>query len=228
MTIVNDELRCSDGNAIGVVFAKDVGVKLVPNNVWNDRFAGDEYVYGTQPNAFLVEQAYLLFPGAQVLVPGDGEGRNGVWLAGQGMHVLSVDGSPVGLEKARRLARERGVSITTETADLTAWDWPTEHFDAVVSLFLHLGPPERAEVHSKMISALRSGGILILEAFRLEQLGYASGGPKDPALLYAADRLRVDFNSLDILLLEEQLTTLNEGALHSGPGATVRLVARKA
>lgn len=194
---------------------------------WDERFSGSEFIYGTQPNAFLVEQAHRLEPGAQVLVPGDGEGRNGVWLAGQGMEVLSVDGSQVGLDKAKRLAAERGVTIATEVADLTTWSWPTGRFDAVVSLFLHLRPSERALVHARMIEALRPGGLVILEAFRPEQLAYASGGPRDPAMLYTAEQLKADFGGAEILHLEGVLATLDEGEFHQGPGATVRLVARK-
>jgi 2-polyprenyl-3-methyl-5-hydroxy-6-metoxy-1,4-benzoquinol methylase len=197
------------------------------SNPWDERYSAEGFVYGTRPNAFLVEQAHRITPGARVLLPGDGEGRNGVWLAEEGMTVLSVDGSPVGLSKAKRLAAERGVSITTEVADLAVWDWPTARFDAVVSLFLHLAPAERAAIHARMVAALRPRGLLILEAFRPEQLAYSSGGPKDPALLYTADQMRADFRGTDILVLKEALTTFDEGELHRGPGATLRLVARK-
>jgi hypothetical protein len=196
-------------------------------SMWDQRFGGDAYVYGTEANAFLARQAERLTPGGAVLVPGDGEGRNGVWLAGQGMRVLSVDASGVGLAKARRLAAQRGVAIATEVADLLAWSWPIGGFDAVVSLFLHFPPSDRALVHARMAGALRAGGLIILEAFRPLQLAYASGGPKDPLLLFSADQLAGDFADLDILLLEEVLVDLDEGELHQGPGATVRMVARK-
>ncbi|PKU23601.1 SAM-dependent methyltransferase [Telmatospirillum siberiense] len=195
--------------------------------VWDERFMGEEYVYGTEPNVFLTEQAPHLVSGARVLVPGDGEGRNGVWLAGRGMRVLSVDGSTVGLAKARNLAASRGLVIETEVADLGSWEWPVGKADAVASLFLHLPTAVRPQIHAKMIGALRPGGLLILEAFRPAQLAYASGGPKDLDLLYAADQLRSDFQAMDMLLLEEVLTELDEGALHRGPAATVRMVARK-
>lgn len=196
-------------------------------NFWDDRFAGEDYVYGTQPNAFLVEQSGRLAPGSRLLVPGDGEGRNGVWLAGLGMSVFSVDGSTVGLAKAERLATTRGVAIATEVADLVAWTWPRDTFDAVVSLFLHLSPPHRVRVHARMVEALRPGGLIILEAFRPEQLAYSSGGPKDPAMLYTAEQLTADFRGSEILLLDQPFIDLDEGPLHRGPAATIRLVARK-
>ena len=71
---------------------------------WNQAFDTPEYKYGTQPNAFVGAQAHRLPAASQVLVPGDGEGRNGVCLAQQGHDVLSVDSSGVGLRKAQALA----------------------------------------------------------------------------------------------------------------------------
>ena len=90
-------------------------------NFWDQNYAVPGYKYGTQPNAFLREQATRLPTGAEALVPGDGEGRNGVWLAQQGHRVRSVDGSAVGLQKAQALAAERGVMLATEQVDLAAW-----------------------------------------------------------------------------------------------------------
>lgn len=193
-------------------------------SLWDERFGGDDYFYGTRPNAFLVEQAYRLWPGARVLVPGDGEGRNGVWLAEQGLDVLSIDGSAVGSAKALRLASDRGVSIAVETADLTRWTWPTDRFDVVVSLFLHLPPAERAFVHARLVAALRPGGFIILEAFRPEQLAFSSGGPKDMSLLYTKKQLKADFGRTNILLLEEVIVDLDEGPVHRGKAATIRMV----
>lgn len=196
-------------------------------NEWDQRFSAPDYVYGTTPNAFVVEQAGRLTPGARVLVPADGEGRNGVWLAEQGMRVMSVDGSRVGLEKARRLAATRGVALITECADLTAWEWPEARFDAVVATFLHLPPEGRKAAHAGMVRALRPGGALILEAFRLEQLPLSSGGPKKVEMLYSRDILQADFAGLSIETLTDATVRLNEGTLHQGRGETVRLVARK-
>ncbi len=199
----------------------------MPTTFWDERFSEQAFVYGTEPNAFLVEQAVRLAPASRILVPGDGEGRNGVWLAGRGLRVLSVDASAVGLAKARRLAEERGVDIATEVADLAIWKWPVAEFDAVVAVFLHLPPAHRASIHGAMAAALKPGGIVILEAFRPEQLTFGSGGPKDPALLYTAEQLKADFAGLEMLLLDDAVVELGEGKLHSGTAATVRLVARR-
>ncbi len=199
----------------------------MPQTFWDERFSEEGFVYGTEPNAFLVEQAGCLAPAARVLVPGDGEGRNGVWLAGRGFNVLSVDASAVGIGKAKRLAAERGVDIATEVADLATWKWPVAAFDGVVAVFLHLPPAIRPIVHHCIVAALKPGGIVILEAFRPEQLVYGTGGPKDPAMLYEPRQLMSDFAGTEPLLLEETLIDLDEGKFHSGRAATVRLVARK-
>jgi cyclopropane fatty-acyl-phospholipid synthase-like methyltransferase len=180
----------------------------------------------------------------RALVVGDGEGRNGVWLAKQGLDVLSVDASAVGMDKARRLASSCGVTLRTETVDLTAWAWPTGEYDVVVSIFLHFPPVVRARLHAAMLTALKPGGVLILEAFTPEQLKYKSGGPPVREMLYTADMLRADFNvqggtnaagagragaagGAELMLLEETLTDLDEGPYHRGRAAVVRLVAKR-
>lgn len=196
-------------------------------NHWDSKFACNDYVYGTAPNAHLVAQAATLPAGGRVLLPGDGEGRNGVWLARQGFAVTSVDASAVGLDKAHKLAASHGVAITTEQADLRHWSWPTAAFDAVVSIFIHFPAAERPAIHARMAGTLRPGGVLILEAFRPEQLNHASGGPRDANMLYSADDLRHDFAALDIRSLDETVVALDEGPFHQGLGAVIRLVAVK-
>lgn len=194
---------------------------------WDSRYGEPGYAYGTEPNAFLASQKPLLKPGARALAVADGEGRNGVWLAEQGLDVLSVDASAVGLEKVRKLAAERGVVIRTEQADLTRWSWPQGTFDAVVAIFVHFPPDVRAHMHHAMLAALKPGGVLIFEAFTPDQLHYKSGGPPVREMLYTASMLREDIAAAgDILLLEETTTELDEGKYHRGTGAVVRLVVR--
>ena len=132
------------------------------NDFWNSRFSKPGYAYGTEPNAFLASQKHHLMPGLKALAVGDGEGRNGVWLAQQGLDVLSVDGSEVGLRKAQELAKSRGVSIGTELADLTTWKWPEHEFDIVVAIFIHFLPEHRTRLHDMMLRALKPGGVLTI------------------------------------------------------------------
>lgn len=198
-----------------------------PQKMWDERFAQPEPVYGEEPNAFLMEQAAHWKAGSRVLVPGDGYGRNGRWLARQGFAVHTVDLSPVGVERSQASARAAGLQMKIECADLSKWNWPVGEYDAVAAIFLHLPPDVRPAIHASMFGALRPGGIVVLEAFRPEQLQYKSGGPKDVALLYTAEILRHDFAAAEVLQLTESVVQLEEGAMHSGPGATVRGVFQK-
>lgn len=197
------------------------------HDFWNQRYSEPGFAYGTEPNAFLVSQHTLLRPGMKALAVADGEGRNGVWLAQQGLDVLSVDASEVGLRKTRELAADRGVSIRTEQANLADWQWPEQVFDRVVAIYIHFPPDIRSRMHHAMLNALKPGGVLILEAFTPEQLKFKSGGPPVLEMLYTADQLRLDFAGGEILQLEECLTDLAEGRYHRGPAAVVRLVLRR-
>lgn len=199
-----------------------------PGRQWDQRFTGDEYVYGEEPNLWLTAQAGSPSSGRnEALAIGDGEGRNGVWLAEQGWSTLSVDASAVGLEKARRLAERRGVPLATEQAALEDWSWPRDRFALAASIFVHLPPSIRPAVHRSLSRSLAPGGLLVLEAFLPRQLANGTGGPKSPELLYTATMLRDDFDDLEILHLEEKDLDLNEGRLHRGPSAVVRLLARR-
>ena len=196
--------------------------------MWDERFSRTEPVYGDAPNAYLREQAQKrLKAGAKVLVPGDGYGRNGLWLAKQGCELTTIDVSPVGVERARNDAKKAGLALQILLGDVNTWDWPKNEFDAIVSIYLHLPPEQRSVVHAQMFEALRPGGIVILEAFTRAQLQFSSGGPKQVELLYSAEILRQDFAAAEILELAELEIDLHEGKMHLGEGAVVRAVLRK-
>jgi len=198
-----------------------------PQKMWDERFSGEEFVYGEHPNHFLQEQAFRLKPGMKVLVPADGYGRNGVWLAKQGLQVHTVDLSPVGVEKARKRASAAGVKMTIEQADLSRWPWPENAFDAIASIFLHLLPDVRGKIHANILRAAKPCGLVLLEAFTPAQLQHSSGGPKQAELLYTAEMLHQDFSPAEVLLLEEREVELDEGNMHRGPAAVVRAVFQK-
>ncbi len=198
---------------------------------WDERYKGDGFAFGTAPNAFLVSQAQYLKPGQRALAPGDGEGRNGVWLAEQGLIADTVDVSPLGVAKAKKLAQTSCVSIHAIEADLLTWNWPHEAYDIVAALFIHFFDADRPRMHRAMLDALKPGGVLILEAFRPEQLEiqktYRSGGPKTADMLYSKEKLSRDFAGAEVLLLEEATVELDEGHRHKGPAAVIRTVVRK-
>ncbi len=199
--------------------------------MWDARYAPEPYAYGEAANGFLVAQGGRLAPGMRALVPGDGEGRNGVWLAGQGLSVDTLDLSAHGVAKARRLAARRGVSLNATQADALAWDWPREAYDLVALIYLHLAVDERRFLHAKALAALKRGGLIVIEAFRPEQLAAqaagARGGPRDARLLYSRADLAADFAGQEIVELSEASVALDEGALHVGASAVVRAIVRR-
>jgi SAM-dependent methyltransferase len=197
-----------------------------PQAMWDERFRGEKPVYGTQPNLYLERHAPRLKSGSKVLVPGDGYGRNGHWLARQGFAVHTVDLSPVGVERSRKVAEAAGLAMTIEQADLAEWKWPVSEFDGVAAIFLHLPRELSKKINPAMLRALRPGGILIFEAFTPEQIKFQTGGPKDPDLLYTANLLRHDFAGAEVLDLEEIELHMDEGVKHSGMSAVVHGVFR--
>jgi len=198
-----------------------------PQKMWDERFAEAEPVYGEHPNTYLLAQTQRLPRGCKILVPGDGYGRNGIWLARQGFQVSTVDLSSVGVARARQSAQAAGLTMSIEHADLASWTWPVGEYDAVASLFLHLPPELRPQIHAQMLGTLKPGGLLIIEAFSPAQLRHSSGGPKQAELLYTAEVLRTDFVSADVLELQEVEVEIDEGRLHRGRAAVVRGVFRK-
>ena len=197
--------------------------------VWDARFAAaGGYVFGTEPNRFLVSQAHRLRPGMAVLSVADGEGRNGVWLAAQGMKVTSVDGSHVALDKARALAQERGVSLETIRADLVDWDWGNEVWDVVVAIFIQFaGPRLRPLLFQRALRSLRPGGLLILQGYATGQLAYGTGGPPHIENLYTEDQLRNELADFEILHLHSHDSELSEGSGHQGMSALIDVVAQR-
>lgn len=195
---------------------------------WNQRYSGDEFFYGTAPNAFLASQLHRFKPGQAVLAVADGEGRNGVWLARHGLDVTAVDFSPQAVEKARRLAGQHGVTVRHEISDLFAWNWGENRFDAIVAIFIQfVGPEQRRALNGLMLRALKPGGLLILQGYRPKQLEYQTGGPSSVENLYTAETLRAEFPAMEILHLAEHDDEICEGAGHCGMSALVDLVARK-
>lgn len=199
-----------------------------PTSLWDQRYAAESYVFGSEPNAFLRRQAPRLLPGQTVLAVADGEGRNGVWLAEQGLTVVSLDSSPVGQDKARRLAEKRGVCLRFELADLSTWTFPEAAFDIVVGIFIQFAGPElRMRLFDGMKRALKPGGLLLVEGYRPEQLAYRTGGPPIAENLYTENMLREAFCDMEILELAVYDAVIEEGTGHKGMSALIDLVARK-
>lgn len=194
--------------------------------MWNQRYSGEEYAYGKLPNDFLVENFNQL-PSGNVLCLAEGEGRNAVWLAEQGVEVTAVDASEVGLKKARNLADERGVSITTLHADLADFEIGLNQWDSIVSIFCHLPAGLRKTVHQRCVEGLRPGGLMLLEAYTHKQLKYKTGGPPSSEMMMDTSSLKEELTGLDFIDIKEKVREVYEGAFHHGEGAVVQLIARK-
>jgi cyclopropane fatty-acyl-phospholipid synthase-like methyltransferase len=197
-------------------------------SIWDERYSSDEYFYGTEPNAFLVSQLARLKPGMKCLAVADGEGRNGVWLAEQGLNVLSVDASSVAQAKAQRLAQQRGVKMRFAQIDLITWDGGGETFDVVAAIFIQfVGPAQRPQLFAQLKRLLKPGGLLLLQGYTPRQLDYKTGGPSQVENLYTEAMLREAFADIDILHLSEHDDIIREGSGHSGMSALIDVVVRK-
>ena len=195
---------------------------------WESRYAGADYAFGKEPNYFLASCKGLLPKSGRVLVVADGEGRNGVWLAEQGLDVLSIDFSPTALRKARVLAAEHHVTVTFQQADVHTWAYPEASFDVVVEIFTQFSsPPERAMKWAGMRRALKPGGLLIIQGYTPKQLTFGTGGPKQVENLYTRamlERAFCDFRNMKIL---EEEREMYEGTSHAGMSAVINLTAIK-
>src|SRR6185295_7072917 len=161
---------------------------------WQERFSTPDFRFGKEPNEFLVACRPLLPKTGKVLAVADGEGRNGVWLARQGLDVLSIDFSPAAQAKARALASEQQVMVTFIEADVHAWPYPEDAFDVVVEIFTQFStPPDRARKWAGMRRALKRGGLLIVAGYTPKQLDYGTGGPKQIEQLYTREMLEHAF-----------------------------------
>ncbi len=195
--------------------------------MWNERYSQTEYAFGKQPNDFLVQVIHQI-PTGRVLCLAEGEGRNAVYLAQQGCRVTAVDASPVGLEKARKLAAERSVEIETIVADLAEFPIQPDSWDAIVSIFCHLPPTIRAHVHRQVVTGLRSGGVFVLEAYTPRQLAFKTGGPPTAELTMELATLQQELKGLEFNHAVELERDIQEGLFHRGRSAVVQVVAVKA
>jgi len=195
---------------------------------WNKKYSGKEYLFGTAPNNFLASQVGLLQKGQRCLDVGGGDGRNSVWLAEQGLEVLSIDQSDVALDKATALAEARRVSITTQAVDLFKWNWLQAAYDVVVSMHVHFESAQREIINRLMLDALVPGGLLIFEAFHPDQIANNTGGPSDVDYLVDAAILKNAFPSCSFLHLSEDTVHLpTRPHKPEGPAVVTRAVIRK-
>jgi SAM-dependent methyltransferase len=199
-----------------------------PRETWDARFAGDDYVFGTAPNVFLASQRPRLAAGSRALCVADGEGRNSVWLARQGLVVTAFDIAPRGVAKARALAAQAGVSVGYHVASVEDWPWTPAIFDVVAAIFVQFAAPTvRERMFAGMLTTLVPGGLLLLQGYAPRQLEYRTGGPPCAEHLYTAQLLRQAFAAHEIVELREHDDVLAEGTQHAGMSALIDCVVRR-
>lgn len=199
-------------------------------NKWDERYSEREFVYGEEPNDFLVKHYSEIKQGGRVLCLAEGEGRNGVFLARKGFEVVAVDQSGVGLKKAEKLAERYGVNISTKVIDMHDLHLVDEQWDAIVSIFAHVPPHVRKRLHSEVFSGLKGDGVLIFEGFTPEQLEMAGKGgppPTQAELLVPYSDLIEELHDLKILYSSQKERILSEGKLHQGMCSVVQVLAKK-
>ena len=196
------------------------------NSFWNERYAIEEYVYGTEPNQFYKDELEKIIPG-KILFPAEGEGRNAVYAATKDWDVTAFDSSSEGKKKAKKLAHKKGVKIQYLINNYDNIQFEPESFDCIVLIYAHIHPLKRNEYHKKLISFLKPGGKLILEGFSKKQINNNTGGPRDINMLFSEEELRNDFENLSHLSIEETDITLKEGRFHNGESTVIRLLGVK-
>lgn len=199
-------------------------------NQWDARYNKEEFHYGTEPNDFLREQAPRLLAAKtqpHVLCLADGEGRNSVYLAEQGVAATALDISPVGLAKAEKLAQQRHTTIQTQLADLGTVELPEARYDGVVMIFCHLPSALRPHMYEQIRATLKPGGWLLVECYTQAQLGRGTGGPPSADLMVELNELHREFNGYRIEHSEELVRLIKEGSGHTGEGAVCQFIAYK-
>ena len=197
-----------------------------PGSFWDEKYGADEFMYGKEPNDFLRLNVDAL-PFGKVLCLADGEGRNSVFIASTGRAVWSVDLSTQGPLKTQRLAAERGVEVTAESADLADYELGENRWDAIVSIFAHMPIHVRENLHKRVATALKPGGVFLLEAYTPSQVGRGTGGPQDPSLTMQLNALKKELAPLTFVVAQEIERNVVEGIGHTGMASVVQVIARK-
>ena len=198
---------------------------------WNERFSNTEFVYGELPNEYFREQLDKL-PVGRILLPAEGEGRNGVYAARLGWQVSAFDISAKGKAKALTLAEKNNVTLDYQVGELHTLLYAPGQFDVLALIYAHFPTDIKSGMHKALNTYVRTGGTIIFEAFSKNHLRYNSnnesvGGPKELGMLFSKEELLSDFRDYEVIELEEKVIELKEGPFHSGTGSVIRFVGHK-
>ncbi|WP_316820242.1 class I SAM-dependent methyltransferase [Pedobacter gandavensis] len=198
---------------------------------WDERYKTPEFAYGKEPNLFFKDWLQKLKPGS-ILMPAEGEGRNGVYAAQLDWKVTAFDLSVEGQTKALALAKEKAVSIKYLVGSLEDLEFEEESFDVIALIYAHFSADSKSVFHQKLQGYLKPGGLILMEAFSKAHLKFNAvdpkvGGPKEEDMLFSIAEIKTDFKGFETLLLEEQIVVLEEGQYHRGESAVLRFVGKK-
>ncbi|MDO4640952.1 MAG: class I SAM-dependent methyltransferase [Neisseria sp.] len=194
---------------------------------WDERYATEEFIFGTEPNVLLREVLHHLPKHGRALDVATGEGRNGVFLAEQGLETTGIDLSEIGLQKARRLAQIKGVPFKAEQHDIAEYPFIPAHYAVICSIFCHFIEPLRTQICQRIVTALEPGGMFVGVFYHPEQIALGTGGPSNPAMLGTLEEMKSAFNGLEWLIAEYIRLDQTEGSRHRGESALIRLLGRK-
>ncbi|MEC1261035.1 class I SAM-dependent methyltransferase [Bacillus swezeyi] len=196
-------------------------------NFWNNRFQGEDYVYGTEPNIFLSDSQKKLQLSGSALAIAEGEGRNAVFLAEQGMNVTSWDYAESGLRKTKKLAEARDVVVKTELTDLNEVSWKKDQWDEVVCIFGHFPKELRQKTLLGIKEAVKPGGFFVTEVYSTHQIPYKSGGPQDSELLYTPEEFLQTYSDWRIVHFFMGEVVRHEGDFHNGLSHVIQFIGQK-
>ncbi|WP_368406946.1 class I SAM-dependent methyltransferase [Tenacibaculum singaporense] len=198
---------------------------------WNEKYQNTNFAYGKDPNLFFKEELQKIKTG-KILLPADGEGRNGVYASKLGWDVTATDLSIEGKSKALKLANEFSINLQYIVGDIQDLEFPKESFDAIGLIYAHFSAWKISIIHQKLTTLLKPNGYIIFEAFSKNHLNYQKnnpkiGGPKDVDMLFSIEQIQQDFTGFEIQVLEEKEVLLNEGDSHNGKGSVIRFIGKK-
>jgi SAM-dependent methyltransferase len=195
--------------------------------VWDGRFRREGFLFGEEPNQYLVSQVTRLTKGRALLLA-DGEGRNSVWLAKQGFDVDAFDISSEAVTKAQAFAEKTGVQVNYYCCEYRDFDWQANHYDSVVGIFFQFASPAmRSDLFLRMSQCLKPGGTLLIQGYTPKQLEYGTGGPGKLDHLYVESTIKEGFPEYDWLDFRLYEDELSEGEGHSGRSALLGVLGRK-
>jgi len=199
---------------------------------WDSRYSSEDYAYGISPNVFFKYAIDKYNLAGKILLPAEGEGRNAVYAAKNGLDVTAFDISREGKKKALRLSEKENVEIKYEVGDFFDLDIINEQYDCAALIYAHFPLPLLSEYHKKISDLIKPKGIIILEGFStghlaLRNLNPSVGGPNKMEMLFSIDSIKKDFPDFEIIQLEEVEIELKEGRYHNGTGKVIRFIGTK-